>query len=208
MSGCPAGPGGGSLGVFPCWATSADDENLFAWQLENELSPFWQATSRRLAREAPKVMICLELHPGVAIFSAAGFHALAGHVEANIGINFDPSHFWWQGIDPLEIVTALGDRIGHMHGKDTLLYPDRIRRDGVLHFAPPADSRLAPWHFVAVGDGHDDATWQKLIKAVGATGYDGVISIEHEDPRFGGEEGTQRSVDCLKRVLAQEVKQQ
>ena len=77
MSGCPAGPGGGGLGVFPCWATSCDDENLFAYQLEHALGPYWRATSDWLAKAAPGVMICLELHPGVAIFSAAGFEALA-----------------------------------------------------------------------------------------------------------------------------------
>ena len=49
MSGCPAGPGGGALGVFPCWATSADDERLFVWQMENEVGPYWRATSDWLA---------------------------------------------------------------------------------------------------------------------------------------------------------------
>ena len=107
MSGCPAGAGGGALGVFPCWATSADDEKLFAWQMENELGPFWRATSDWLAKEAPEVMVCFELHPGVTIFSTAGFEALAEHVGRNIGINIDPSHFWWQGIDPVTVVEAL-----------------------------------------------------------------------------------------------------
>ncbi len=203
MSGCPAGPGGGSLGVFPCWATSADDERLFAWQLQQELIPFWGATSERLAREAPGLMICLEMHPGVSIFNAAGFQALSAHVGRNIGINLDPSHFWWQGIDPLAVVEALGDRIGWMHGKDTLLYPERIRRHGVLHYAPPADPAEAPWHFAPVGEGHDARTWAALLAAVRRAGYDGVISIEHEDPRYDGEEGTRRYLDGLKRALAE-----
>jgi sugar phosphate isomerase/epimerase len=204
MSGCPAGPGGGSLGVFPCWATSSDDENIFRWQMEKEVGPFWQAISRRLAKEAPGLMVCLELHPGVSVFSSKGFEALAQHTEDNIGINFDPSHFWWQGIDPIEVVKALGRRIGHVHGKDTLLYPERIRRDGVLHFAPPSDPGAAPWHFASVGDGHDDSTWRTLIQAVAEAGYDGVISIENEDPRYDGETATQRSVDFLVRLLARE----
>jgi sugar phosphate isomerase/epimerase len=205
MSGCPAGPGGGLLGIFPCWATSADDERLFAWQVEHEVAPFWRATSDRLQREAPGLMVCLEMHPGVTIFSSAGFQALVPHVGRNIGINFDPSHFWWQGIDPLTVVEALGDRIGWAHGKDTLLYPERIRRDGVLHYAPPGESEAAPWHFAPVGEGHDDRTWATLLAAVRRAGYDGVISIEHEDPRYDGEEGTRRSVDGLKRALATPV---
>jgi len=200
MSGCPAGAGGGSLGVFPCWATSADDERLFAWQLEHEVGPFWRQTSDRLAKDAPGVMVCLEMHPGVTIFSSAGFEALLPYIDRHVGLHMDPSHFWWQGIDPVTVVEAFGDRIGWSHGKDTLLYPDRIRRHGVLHFAPP-DPAQAPWHFAPVGEGHDDATWAKLFDAMRAAGYDGVISIEHEDPRYDGEEGTQRSLDGLRRAL-------
>ena len=202
MSGCPAGPGGGSLGVFPCWATSADDEKLFAWQLEHELGPFWRATSDWLAKVAPEVMVCLEMHPGVTIFNAAGFEALLPYVGPNIGLNLDPSHFWWQGIDPASVVEAFGDRIGWMHGKDTILYPERIRRHGVLHFTPPSDPAKAPWHFAPVGDGHDTATWTQLLAKVRAAGYDDVISIEHEDPRYDGEEGTERSLRGLRRALA------
>ncbi|MGH6880903.1 MAG: sugar phosphate isomerase/epimerase family protein, partial [Hypericibacter sp.] len=201
MSGCPAGAAGGALGVFPCWATSADDERLFTWQLEHEVGPFWRQTSDWLAQEAPEVMVCLEMHPGVTIFSSAGFEALLPYIGRNVGLNMDPSHFWWQGIDPVTVVEAFGDRIGWSHGKDTILYPDRIRRHGVLHFAPPADPSQAPWHFASVGEGHDDATWVTLFNAMRAAGYDGVISIEHEDPRYDGEEGTQRSVDGLRRAL-------
>jgi sugar phosphate isomerase/epimerase len=201
MSGCPAGPGGGGLGVFPCWATSADDERLFDWQMRNEVGPFWQATSAWLAAAAPAVKVCLELHPGVTVFTAASFEALLPYVGGNIGINMDPSHFWWQGIDPVTVVETLGDRIFHAHGKDTLLYPDRIRRQGVLHHAPPADPSRAPWHFAAVGEGHDDATWSTLLAALRRAGYDDVVSIEHEDPRYGGDEGTSRSLAGLRRLI-------
>ena len=203
MSGCPAGAAGGALGVFPCWATSADDEKLFAWQLEHEVGPFWRSTSNWLAKAAPEVMICLEMHPGVTIFNTAGFQALAPHVGRNIGLNLDPSHFWWQGIDPMTVVEELGDRIGWMHGKDTILYPERIRRQGVLHYAPPSDPAQAPWHFASVGEGRDDATWAALLRAVRKAGYDDVISIEHEDPRYDGEEGTSRSLAGLRRALGQ-----
>lgn len=201
MSGCPAGPGGGSLGVFPCWATSCDDERIFAWQLEHEVGPFWRSISEQLAKDAPEVMVCLEMHAGVTVFNAAGFRALAAHVGPNIGLNFDPSHFWWQGIDPVTVIEAFGDRIGWAHGKDTLLYPERIRHKGVLHFEQPSDPALAPWHFAPVGEGHDDATWTVLIDALRSAGYDDVISIEHEDPRFDGEEGTKRSLRGLRRAI-------
>jgi sugar phosphate isomerase/epimerase len=202
MSGCPAGPGGGGLGVFPCWATSADDERLFAWQMEHEVGPYWRATSEWLAKAAPGLMVCLELHPGVTIFTADGFAALAPYVGRNVGINMDPSHFWWQGIDPVTVIEAFPDRIGYSHGKDTLLYPDRIRRQGVLHFAPPSDPSKAPWHFASVGEGRGDAEWARLLSALHSAGYDGVVSIEHEDPRYDGEDGTRRSLEGLQRAIA------
>ncbi|WP_421692676.1 sugar phosphate isomerase/epimerase family protein [Aestuariivirga sp.] len=201
MSGCPAGAAGGSLGVFPCWATSADDERLFDWQMAHEVGPFWRSVSDRLAREAPGLMVCLELHPGVTIFSTAGFEELSAHVGPNVGLNLDPSHFWWQGIDPETVVEALGHRIGFSHGKDTLLYPDRIRKHGVLHYAPPSAPDKAPWHFASVGEGHGTETWVKLFRAMQRAGYDGVVSIEHEDPRYDGEEGTARSLKGLQTIL-------
>ncbi len=201
MSGCPAGAAGGTLGVFPCWATSADDERLFDWQMANEVGPFWRAVSDRLEKEAPGMMVCLELHPGVTIFSTASFEALAGQVGRNVGLNLDPSHFWWQGIDPVTVVEALGDRIGFSHGKDTLLYPERIRKQGVLHYAPPTEPDKAPWHFASVGEGHDTEIWVSLFRAMQKAGYDGVVSIEHEDPRYEGEEGTARSLKGLRQIL-------
>ena len=202
MSGCPAGPKAASLGVFPCWATSADDERLFDWQMKEVVGPYWRQSSEWLAKSAPEVMVCLELHPGVTVFTAASFEALLPYVGKNVGLNMDPSHFWWQGIDPVTVVEQFGDRIGYSHGKDTLLYPDRIRRLGVLHHAPPTNPATAPWHFASVGDGHDDGTWAVLIAALENAGYDDVISIEHEDPRYGGDEGTSRSLAGLTRALA------
>jgi sugar phosphate isomerase/epimerase len=165
------------------------------------VGPYWRETSRRLAKEAPGVMVCFELHPGVSIFSAAGFEALSPYIGDNIGVNLDPSHFWWQGIDPISVVEALGPRIGFAHGKDTLLFPERIRKHGVLHFDPP-DPGKAPWHFAPVGEGHGITEWSSLLGAMRKSGYDGVISIEHEDPRYDGEEGTRRSLEGLRRVLA------
>ena len=71
------------------------------------------------------------------------------------------------------------------------------------HFAPPSNAAEAPWHFAAVGEGRDPSAWTKLLSAVRKAGYDDVISIEHEDPRYDGPEGTQRSLTGLQRALGQ-----
>src|SRR5436305_1240124 len=82
---------------------------------------------RRAAEIAPDVRICLELHAGLAAYNPASFLQLAEVTGRNVGVNLDPSHFWWQGIDPLAVVEALGDRIGFAHAKDTTVYSDRVR---------------------------------------------------------------------------------
>jgi sugar phosphate isomerase/epimerase len=201
MSGCPGGRTGGPIGVFAVWSTCADDEPLWEWQFANEVAPFWSETSRWAAAEAPGVTICLELHPGVSVFNAAGFERLAAVTGRNVGVNLDPSHFWWQGIDPVRVVEAVGDGIGFAHGKDTLVHSDRVAVHGVLDYRFPVDPDTAAWHFAAVGDGHSDDEWRRLIAAIRATGYDGVISIEHEDPRLEPEDGVLRSADGLRRAL-------
>jgi sugar phosphate isomerase/epimerase len=84
-----------------------------------------------------------------------------------------------------------------------MLNQDRIRRNGVLHYAPPSNPAEAPWHFASVGEGRDVAQWTALLNAVRKAGYDDIISIEHEDPRYDGPEGTQRSLTGLQRALGQ-----
>jgi sugar phosphate isomerase/epimerase len=116
------------------------------------------------------------------------FRRLEAETTGNIGVNLDPSHFWWQGADPLAIVEELGPFIGHCHGKDTKIYPERVRVHGVLDARYPVRAAEASWHFASIGTGHDLDTWRALLAAVRAAGYDGVVSIEHEDPSYASQE--------------------
>lgn len=202
MSGCPGGRRGGSTPVFASWPVVPDDESLWEWQYEHRLAPFWSELSAWAARTAPEVMICLELHAGAAAYNPASFARLRAASGPNVGVNLDPSHFWWQGIDPLAVVEALGDRIGFAHAKDTTVYPERVRLNGVNDHRFPPDPAVNSWHFSAVGEGHDDATWTALLAAIRAAGHDGTVSIEHEDPRYDGAEGVERSLAGLRRALA------
>jgi sugar phosphate isomerase/epimerase len=119
-----------------------------------------------------------------------------------VGINLDPSHFWWQGVDPASVIEHHADAIGFAHGKDTLLHADRIRAHGVLDARYPVDPETAPWHFVAVGDGRPEEEWRALLAALRSSGYDGVVSIEHEDPRMSAEASIEASAATLRSVLA------
>jgi sugar phosphate isomerase/epimerase len=206
MAGSPGGRTGGGIGVFGLWSISNDDEPIWTWQMEAEVGPYWRGMSSWMASAAPDVRICLELHPGVSVWTLETYKALRAYAGANIGVNLDPSHFWWQGADPIRVIDALaaevGPVIGWCHGKDTTLYPERIALHGVLDHRFPVDARTAPWHFSAIGDGHDAATWTRLIGALRAAGHDGVVSIEHEDPSLTPEECIDRSVATLRTAIA------
>jgi sugar phosphate isomerase/epimerase len=202
MSGCPGGrTEGGDTGVFAVSWITVDDEPLWEWQFRERVVPYWAELSRWAARAAPGVRICLELHPGLTIFGNESFRRLHAEVGDNVCINLDPSHFWWQGVDPLTVIEQHGPSIGFAHGKDTLLHPDRIRVHGVLDARYPADPETAAWHFVAVGDGRGIDEWRTLLAALRGSGYDGVVSIEHEDPRMTPEDSIERSLAALRQAL-------
>ena len=133
MSGCPGGPGANGLGSRPVFAGGAwlpDMEDLWQPQFEQFIGPFWAEFSRWANDAAPDVLICLELHPGTSVYNAESFAALREVTGNNIAVNLDPSHFWWQQIDPIVTINRLGDAIKFVHGKDTHAAPrpDRAAR--------------------------------------------------------------------------------
>ncbi len=201
MSGCPGGRGPGHAAVFAPWPLVPDDEPLWEWQFEHRLAPFWRELAAWARAEAPEVRICLELHAGAGAYNPASFLQLAAVAGANVGVNFDPSHFWWQGIDPFCVIDELGGRIGFAHGKDTLIHPDRVRRNGLIDHRHPVDPATACWHFAAVGGGRGLDEWAALLAALRAAGFDGDVSVEHEDPRLTPEAGIEASLDGLREAL-------
>jgi sugar phosphate isomerase/epimerase len=203
MSGCPGGPGGGAFPVFAGGAWLPDMEGLWDWQWER-IAAYWRDLSSWAAEVTPGVTICLELHPGTSIYNTESYRRLRSVTRDNgdnVRVNLDPSHFWWQGIDPALAATELGDAVAFAHGKDTLLHPDRIARHGVLDFRWPADAETMPWHFAAVGTGRPVEEWALLLQALRDAGYDDVVSIEHEDPRLDAGAGIEASLAGLTAAL-------
>jgi sugar phosphate isomerase/epimerase len=176
-------------------------EGLWDWQWQR-IAAYWHDLSRWAADTAPDVVVCLELHPGTSIYNAESYRLLRSVTRDNVRVNLDPSHFWWQGIDPVATVAALGDAIAFVHGKDTLVHPDRIALHGVLDFRWPAAAASMPWHFAAVGHGRPVEEWARLLEAIVAAGYDGVVSIEHEDPNLEPLDGVLGSLNGLQAALA------
>jgi sugar phosphate isomerase/epimerase len=173
-------------------------EGLWPQQFDHLIAPFWRELSEWAKDTAPDVLICLELHPGTSIYNAESFACLREVTGENVAVNLDPSHFWWQGIDPIATIERLGSAIGFVHGKDTLLHPDRIASHGVLDFRWPSEPETMPWHFCAVGHGRSVSEWAALLGALADRGYRGAISIEHEDPNLEPEAGIEASIGGLR----------
>jgi sugar phosphate isomerase/epimerase len=101
-------------------------------------------------------------------------------------LNFDPSHLMWIGIDPVEAVTRYVDRIPHWQAKDVELFPGKRNRWGVYGPAVRRDDPwdMGWWRYRVPGLGQVD--WPRLIDRLYEGGYRGVVSVEHEDPVWGG----------------------
>jgi len=102
-------------------------------------------------------------------------------------LNFDPSHLLWIGIDPIEVVTPHLDRIAHVQAKDIELSPAARNRYGTFGKAVdrPDPWDTGWWRYRVPGLGQVD--WVTLIDRLYEGGYDGTVSVEHEDPVWGGD---------------------
>lgn len=175
---------------------------------------FWKEIDA-LARQHD-VQIALEMHPRNLVFSPPSFERFVELVEpTNIGVNLDPSHLFWQQMDPVACIERLGRHITHVHAKDTAVLPGAAVR-GVLDTdfgAVPEDpAQRTPtgighycstwptdpaWRFVALGEGHDVEYWTGFLTALAAVNPDLSVNIEHEDAAFGQVEGLERSARTL-----------
>ena len=103
-------------------------------------------------------------------------------------LNFDPSHLLWLGIDPVAALRPYVDRVAHAHAKDAEVFPDRRDRYGVfgktVERTDGWDSGW--WRYRMPGLGQID--WPRFVDALYEGGFDGVLSVEHEDPVWGGDE--------------------
>ena len=149
--------------------------------------------------------IALELHPGFACYNTASLLRLREAVGDTIGANFDPSHLFWQGMDPVAAIRALKGAIYHFHAKDTKIDPYNKAVNGVLDTGSYGALGDRSWIFRTVGYGHDMGVWKDIISALRAAGYDGAVSIEHEDAYMSTLEGLEKAIAFLKEVLIKEA---
>ena len=214
MSGTPAADPRGSLPswtVLP-WDSAYLDARDYQWQ--EVAIPYWKDIDAR-ARDAD-VKVCIEMHPHNVVYNPATMERLATVINAtHVGAEMDPSHLFWQGIDPIAAVERLGDLVYMAAAKDTRIN-DAAKINGVLddrftRVQPDEPGVVslggrytlgrwpenASWDFVAVGRGHDVDYWRRFLQALERIDPDMAVNIEHEDQELDQLQGLRDAAETL-----------
>lgn len=202
FSGCP---GDSPAAQSPNWVTCPwppEYLDLLRWQWDEVVTPYWTKHAKFAADHGVKIAI--EMHPGFVVYSPETLLRLRTIAGPSIGCNYDPSHMFWQGIDPIAAVRLLGEAIFHVHAKDTQMYPVNLSLTGVLDTKPYTDECNRGWIFRTCGDGHGAEWWKEFVSTLRMYGYDGALSIEHEDSLLSPGEGLARAAHFLSTVILKE----
>jgi sugar phosphate isomerase/epimerase len=200
MSGLPAGRKGDAL---PNWVVSSwppETQAILRYQWDEVLLPFWHEIVA-LAKACGVERIALELHGNQCVYNVPSLRKLREAVGPVIGANLDPSHLFWMGADPLVAAEALGAAVYHVHAKDTLLNAPVQATTSLLENGSLMDIPSRSWSYITLGFGHGEAWWRQFCYRLRMAGYDGWLSIEHEDVLLNSLEGLEKSVALLKGVM-------
>ena len=199
MSGSPGDGPGSSTVNFTWYPWPADAVALLErqWAAAIEL---WEDLGAE-ARDAGVERIALELHPLHLVYNVPTLQRLREAVGPVIGANIDPSHLFWQQMDPLAVIRALGPAVFHVHLKDTQLVPDQVAIAGVLDQRPFDDPPNRAWVFRTAGSVHGREFWSALVAALRDVGYEEVLSIENEDAGLTPEAAVAEAARFMRSVL-------
>ena len=205
FSGCPGDHEGAK---YPNWVTCPwpdDYLKILDYQWNEVLIPYRKEAGA--FAKAHVVRVAIEMHPGFCVYNPETLMKLRNQVGSDlIGANFDPSHLFWQGIDPVYAIRYLGKAIYFFHAKDTKIDEINTKTHGVLDTKHYGDEIHRSWIFRSVGYGHDYQVWKDMMSALRMVGYDDAISIEHEDSLMTPNEGLQKAIAFLKDVMMFEDK--
>ena len=202
FAGCP---GASENSKDPNWITCPWPPyfgDAVQWQWEKKVIPFWKEMAKKLKKAGVKV--ALEMHPGDTVYNTEALLMLREAAGEEICCNFDPSHLFWQGMDPIVCIKRLGSTIVHVHAKDSKVDQSVVEFRGVNDWKHYGEIAKRAWTFRTVGYGHGAQFWNEFVSTLRLVGYDGVISIEHEDPLMSANEGLTKAISFLKGVLLYE----
>lgn len=200
MSGLPAG---NATDTMPNWVVSSwppETQAILRYQWEAKLLPFWTEITA-LAQSCGVERIALELHGNQCVYNVPSLLKLRAAVGPVVGANLDPSHLFWMGADPLLAAEALGDAIYHVHAKDTFLNGPKQATTSLLENGSLMDIPARAWSYITLGFGHGEEWWRQFCYRLKMAGYDGWLSIEHEDVLLNSLEGLEKSVALLQGVM-------
>ncbi len=199
FAGCPGDSDGAA---HPNWITTPwppEFADVLEWQWEKRAIPYWTEAARFAANHG--VRIALEAHPGFLVYNVDTMLKLREATALNVGVNFDPSHLFWQGVDIPTAIRALRDCLFHVHAKDLAFDRQNTAVNGVIDTKSYRRMAERSWLFRSVGWGHDELEWKRIVSALRLAGYDYVVSIEHEDALASADEGLRAAVDFLSRMV-------
>jgi sugar phosphate isomerase/epimerase len=202
FSGCP---GDSPHSKWPNWVTCPwppDYLEILKWQWEEVVTPYWIERGKFAADHGVKIAI--EMHPGFVVYSPETMLKLRAIAGPSVGCNYDPSHMFWQGIDPIAAIRVLGDCIYHVHAKDTQIFDCNLPISGVLDTKSYTDERHRAWIFRTCGYGHGESWWRDFVSTLRMFGYDYTLSIEHEDSLLSPEEGLSKAATFLNGLVIKE----
>jgi sugar phosphate isomerase/epimerase len=199
FSGCP---GDGDGASHPNWVTSPwppEFQEILDWQWNEKAMPYWSDAARFAANHG--VGVAIQPHPGFLVYNVETALKLRAAAGKSIGVTLDPSHLFWQGADVPSAVRALGSAIFHVHAKDAAVDAQNVRVNGVIDAKSHSRLPERAWLYRAVGWGHGELEWRRIVSALRLAGYDQVMSIDHEDAFASVDEGLRSSVEFLSRVV-------
>lgn len=200
MSGLPAGRDGD---LMPNWVVSSwppETQTMLRYQWEEKLLPFWTEIAA-LAKSCGVERIALELHGNQCVYNVPSLLRLRSMIGPVVGANLDPSHLFWMGADPLIAAEVLGDAVYHVHAKDTFLNAPVQATTSLLENGSLMDIQKRSWSYITLGFGHGEEWWRQFCYRLKMGGYDGWLSVEHEDVMLNSLEGLEKSVALLQRVM-------
>jgi sugar phosphate isomerase/epimerase len=198
FSGLPAGMPGDAM---PNWVTCPWPPHfleILDYQWKQVAIPYWKEVAKYV--EDQGVKFAFEMHPGMLVYNVETLLRLRYATGSVLGCNFDPSHLFWNGVDPVAAIHKLGEAIFHVHGKDCYVNKLKIAVNGCNDNKPYDQFLNRACTFRSIGYGHGAQVWKDIISALILVGYDYVVSIEHEDALMSTDEGLAKGVAMLKEV--------
>lgn len=203
FSGCP---GDCPESKRPNWVTCAwppEYGETLDYQWNEVLIPYWKKAAE-IAKSYGVKKIAFEMHPGFCVYNPATLLRLRAAVGDILGANFDPSHLIWQGMDPVAALRELKGAVYHFHAKDTKVDPYNKAKNGVLDTGSYGDLLDRSWVFRTVGYGSDTKLWKDMMSTLRMIGYEGSVSIEHEDGLMSVKQGLEKAIRFLQEVMITE----